>query len=145
MYNLMFYSDTVYEVKLNEYVGKIINSIANISLNISLHIDLDLIVAPVKIAIPIGMIVNELLTNAFKYAFPDNRKGNISVTLRNFDTRGVIEIVDDGVGLPDGLDIENTDSLGLTLVRTLTSMINGTLHMEFSDGIQWKLEFPVAE
>jgi two-component sensor histidine kinase len=81
-------------------------------------------------AIPCGIIVNELVSNSLKYAFPDGRKGKVRVGLRLDNSRLVtLTVGDNGVGVPAGLDFRNTDSLGLQLVSLLTVQLKGKISM----------------
>ena len=96
-------------------------------------------------AIPCGLILNELLANALKHAFPAGRPGAIEVTFRA-DPVGthVLNVRDDGVGFPAGLDFRQADSLGLQLVCLLTEQLGGTVEMTSGHGTRWKLTLPVA-
>jgi len=100
-------------------------------------------------AIPCGLIINELVTNALKHAFPDGRKGHIHLSFRQHpDTRKEREgesyelvVKDDGVGIPDDLDIGNMRSLGLKLVRALAEQLGGGLEMSGKDGTCFRIVF----
>jgi two-component sensor histidine kinase len=82
----------------------------------------------IETAIPLGLIVNELVTNAYKHAFPGGRRGSISVSLQAPDG-GPLElaVVDDGIGMPADFDLGRTDSLGLRLVRSLAEQLGASL------------------
>jgi len=85
----------------------------------------------IETAVPCGLIVNEILSNALKHAFPGTRHGRIHVHLENTDhEERILTINDDGIGLPEGLDIERTETLGLRLVRALVQQIDGTMTVE---------------
>lgn len=95
-------------------------------------------------AIPCGLILNELLSNAFKYAFPEDRQGDIRMALRADPGQEVTLMVrDTGVGLPDGLDFRDTDSLGLQLVCLLAEQLGGTIALERSGGTAFTVTFPL--
>lgn len=81
----------------------------------------------VETAVPCGLMINELVSNCLKHAFPKGRKGKITVSIKHDfnENHYSLEVSDNGIGLPPELDIEKTDSLGLQLVRTLTSQLNG--------------------
>ena len=94
-------------------------------------------------AIPCGLIINELLTNALKHAFTDGRKGKISIKFhRENDNKLILEIRDNGKGLPEGLNIETSSSLGLKLVKNLAKQIDGKLYIERETGTIFKIIFP---
>ncbi|MGB8647391.1 MAG: histidine kinase dimerization/phosphoacceptor domain -containing protein [Anaerolineae bacterium] len=97
-------------------------------------------------AIPCGLILNELVTNALKHAFPNGQPGNIQVELTATpDGRVRLAVSDNGVGLPDGLDIEKLDSLGLQLVDTLTAQIGGQLEISRAAGARFTITFVDSE
>jgi two-component sensor histidine kinase len=94
--------------------------------------------------IPCGLIINELVTNALKYAFPEGKSGMISIRLASETSEClVLTMRDNGIGLPAGLDIEQADSLGLTLVTSLSTQLGGTLHLEQVGGTSFTFRFPV--
>jgi two-component sensor histidine kinase len=92
-------------------------------------------------AIPCGLILNELLSNALKHAFPRVRSGQVKVELRRVDKNVDIVISDDGVGLPEHLDIHGLNSLGLKLVISLVDQLDGTIKLERSGGTRFHTTF----
>lgn len=112
---------------------------------LTLTITADDVGVPAGRAIPLGLILTELLANAFKHAFPAGGPGAIAVTLRA-DRLGtcVLHVRDDGVGFPAGLDFRQADSLGLQLVCLLTEQLGGTIAMTSGHGTHWRLTFPGA-
>ena len=79
-------------------------------------------------AIPCGLITNELVSNSLKYAFPDRAQGTITLRIQHVENGAVeLEVSDDGVGLPQGMDFAKNDSLGVYLVQALTEQIDGEL------------------
>jgi PAS domain S-box-containing protein len=112
--------------------------------HLTLRLTTEAVWLPVETAMPCGLILNELLANAFKHAFPVGRPGVITVTLRtDVDGTCVLEVCDDGVGFPDGLDFHQSESLGLRLVCLLTEQLGGTLDMRRGGGTHWTLTFPI--
>ncbi len=113
---------------LNDLTANIFRSYSSISSGIRVKIKADDILLNIDIAIPLGLIVNELVSNSIKYAFPDKRRGEIMIELRS-DKEGSLLLVvgDNGIGLPEGLDIGNAESLGLQLVNTLVRQLKGTI------------------
>ena len=98
---------------------------------ISIEISAAAVQLPINLAIPCGLIVNELVTNALKHAFHDNARGIIRVVLEQ-DERSRVRLIvsDNGVGIPAQLDLEKADTLGLQLVRLLTSQLSGELALQ---------------
>lgn len=96
----------------------------------------------VSSAIPCGLIINELVTNAIKYAFPDGRSGKINVALHAVEGGSLeLRVADDGIGLPVDFDSEDSDSLGLTLVRLLVEQLHGELLISDSGGAVFRVSF----
>lgn len=97
-------------------------------------------------AIPCGLIINELVTNSLKYAFPDGRKGEIKIALKK--TGGEIELIvgDNGIGFPAGLDFRRTESLGLQLVNLLVNnQLEGRIDLDRSKGAEFRIRFKGAK
>ncbi len=101
--------------------------------NIPLHIDQ---------AIPCSLIINELITNTFKHAFPDGRKGEIRIDLTRKD--GTIHLLysDNGIGLPENISLENATTLGMRLLSGLTRQMKGTIETGRQDGTWFRISFP---
>ncbi len=96
----------------------------------------------VDTAIPCGLIINELISNALKHAFPDNRKGSVRVTFREEPGKQYyVEVADDGVGMPTGLDVSKTTSLGMQLVTIITNQLGGSLEVTSGSGTIFKISF----
>jgi PAS domain S-box-containing protein len=93
-------------------------------------------------AIPCGLIVNELLTNALKHGFPEGRSGEIRVTLGCEGGTCVLEVTDNGAGMPDEVTIENTASLGLKLVSVLAQQLGGEVRIHRNPGTRFAVSFP---
>lgn len=93
--------------------------------------------------IPCGLLVNELVTNAFKHAFSGKRRGEIVVQLARHDDGGIsLEVADDGIGLPSGFDLAALPSLGLQLVQLLVDQLHGSLAVERNGGTRFAIRFP---
>ena len=93
-------------------------------------------------AVPCGLIVNELISNALKHAFPNERSGEIYVAIAPHGENGLMLIVrDNGVGLPPGLDYRTAESLGLKLVIALAEQLEATLELTHAPGVGWRLTF----
>jgi two-component sensor histidine kinase len=96
----------------------------------------------VDTAIPCGLILNELVSNSLKHAFPDGREGEIHIELRSDDNdKFTLMVSDNGVGLLEDLDFRNTESLGLQLVNTLVNQLEGTIELDRRDGTAFKITF----
>ncbi len=112
-------------------------------------VSLDLKVEPVPLgidaAIPCGLIINELVSNSLKYAFPDGEKGTILLRLNQESSNTLRLIVkDDGIGMPEGIDISSTPSLGLKLVQGLVQQLGGTLTYRNNNGTEFDISFSIG-
>ncbi|MEH2109152.1 PAS domain S-box protein [Nostoc sp.] len=109
---------------------------------IALETDIDLVSLNVDQAIACGLVINELISNALKHAFPNQQVGTISIALRNIGNSIEMTIRDNGIGLPENLDWRNTDSLGLSLVYDLvTEQLEGNITLERNHGTGFKIQF----
>ncbi|MBN2110429.1 MAG: PAS domain S-box protein [Methanosarcinaceae archaeon] len=109
--------------------------------NIILDVNIDDVFLGVDTAVPLGMIINELVSNSMKHAFYHRKRGVISVELKIKDRFLVLKIRDNGVGLPSTIDFRNTDSLGLQLVTTLVDQIDGNIELDASNGTEFIIHF----
>jgi two-component sensor histidine kinase len=97
-------------------------------------------------AIPCGLIINELISNVLKHAFPDGRPGGITIDFQLEDLMYTLSFRDDGIGIPRDLDITTTGSLGLKLVNLLvTEQLEGTIRLDRTDGTAFMIRFPKKE
>jgi two-component sensor histidine kinase len=91
-------------------------------------------------AIPCGLIINELVTNSVKYAFPQG-KGTIKIELKSSNQELELIIADNGVGIPENIDLKKIDTLGLQLVNSLVNQLEGVLELDLSHGTEFKIKF----
>lgn len=109
---------------------------------ITLELTLADAVLSVETALPCGLILNELISNCLKHAFPAGRTGEIRIELRSpSDGMFVLTVSDNGIGLPQGLDFRTTTSLGLQLVVTLAEQVRGTIELDRHEGTTFRLLF----
>ncbi len=90
----------------------------------------------IETVIPCGLIINELISNSLKYAFP-NRNGELKISLKSKEDNYELIISDNGIGFPEELDFKNTDSLGLQLVNTLTNQIDSKITLDSRYGTKF--------
>lgn len=109
---------------------------------VSLELAIEDVALAVDKAIPCGLLLNELITNAMRHAFPDGRRGKLRVELTTLANRSVrLAVQDDGIGLPESFDIRTSTSLGLHLVHTLAKQLNGELMVRREHGASFELTF----
>ena len=109
-----------------------------------IHLNYELQEAFLKIetAIPCGLIINELVSNALKYAFDKDQEGSITVTFHPEDDSFIIAVSDNGRGLPDSFDIQNSGSTGMELVTSLTQQLGGTINVDSTQGTLFTMKIP---
>jgi two-component sensor histidine kinase len=104
--------------------------------------ELDDISLDINIAVPLGLIINEVVSNAFKHAFPGERAGEIRIALRaEGEGRLVLTVSDNGVGIPEGLDLRNANTLGMQIVSMLVDQIEGTIQFDGGPGTSVRIIF----
>lgn len=104
-------------------------------------IDADDVSIPLTQAIPCGLIVNELITNVIKHAFPAERQGTVLVELRHPENKVSLAVTDDGVGIPDDFNIEKSETLGMQLVALLSDQLGATLDIHRKNPTRFTLTF----
>lgn len=109
---------------------------------IRLKVDTDEITFGIDTAVPCGLLLNELVSNALKHAFPDNREGELAITLRRIDDMNfILTVADTGVGLPEGFDCERAATLGMELIWSLTKQLDGKLEINSTGGAAFVITF----
>jgi two-component sensor histidine kinase/CheY-like chemotaxis protein len=127
---------------INSLCTDLLQSYADGTSHVHLHTELDELTFDVDTAVPCGLILNELLTNALKYAFPDGRSGDIHIMLRAQAGHVTLRVHDTGVGFPADLDFRHTESLGMKLVSMLTEQLGGTITLTSECGTAFAVTFP---
>jgi two-component sensor histidine kinase len=113
--------------------------------SVSLEIQAENINLNIDAAIPCGLIINELVSNALKHAFPHGEGGLIHITLRTeYSGQHTIIVRDDGVGIPNDLDVLHTDTLGLQLVTSLVGQLDGTIGLRRGHGTTFEIRFAAS-
>jgi PAS domain S-box-containing protein len=148
--SMAFIHDLLYQTKdftnidFSKYLQNITSNIMNTythNKNINLHLEIESIFLNLDNAIPCGLIVNELITNAFKYAFPSDKKGEIIVTLKLNNNWVNLSVADNGVGIQEHVDYKTTETLGFQLINSLVTQIDGELIYESNVGTKFILSF----
>jgi two-component sensor histidine kinase len=120
--------------------------------DISLNMDLEeSILFDMDTAVPLGMIVNELISNSLKHAFKGRDRGEIRIELRREEnendesTNFILTVSDNGVGIPENLDIDDLDTLGFQLITTLIDQLDGGLELKRNNGTEFTMKFTVTK
>jgi PAS domain S-box-containing protein len=153
IHELLYQGDDIAQINFSQYINKLTSYLLN-SLKIPkdqycLHIDNSNVNMSIDIAIPCGLIINELFSNSVKHAFPAGTNGNIYVKLahENDDECGNYELIikDDGIGLPDGFVFDGTNvSLGMKIVYNLIKQLDGEVEIKNGTGTEFIIKFPPA-
>ncbi|HPU90166.1 MAG TPA: PAS domain S-box protein [Spirochaetota bacterium] len=128
LYGQLYESGGYARIDLRDYLTRIINGVQMGYMarqGVRIRASIDFATCSFKTASSLGIILNELLTNAFKYAFPGERTGAVSVSLTRKDESFALHVEDDGAGLPPGFDLESSQGMGMQLVRLLAKQHRG--------------------
>lgn len=129
-----------YTESLTNYLFKAYSPITG---NIKLELNINDVDLNIDTAIPCGLIINELVSNALKYAFPNRHSGTIKITLYSKSDRQLSLIIqDDGIGVPKNWDLQNAGTLGIQLVKILTKQLKGTIKLDKTKGSKFIIVFP---
>ena len=108
-----------------------------------INVDADETRLGIDTSIPCALVLNELVSNALKHAFPKGKEGEINIRMRSEDNRVVLTVKDNGIGFPESIDLTNLKSMGLELVNILVRQMNGKIDMQVDAGTTWTITFPV--
>jgi two-component sensor histidine kinase/tetratricopeptide (TPR) repeat protein len=141
----LYQSEGVARIPMNAYIKEVVAYLQDsyqLSQPVSFHLSIDNIELDITQAVPLGLIINEALTNAFKYAFPSCEAGNVSLSLHRLgDTTCALTIADDGVGLPEGYDPLQSRSMGMRLLHGFSAQLGGELAITSREGLSIGLVF----
>ena len=141
----LYENEDLKSIPFGEYILELVNEIkasfGELAANVSVRIDAQEAFFDVDSAVPLGLIINELTTNAFKYAFEGREEGKFNIYLTRSDDEYELHISDNGKGIPEEIDIRKTRSLGLRLVRILSEQLEGQYSFESENGLSFKLKF----
>ena len=131
-------------INFGEYIESITEDLFNTystNSHVSLRMDVDYLMLDINTCLPLGLIVNELVSNSLKYAFPKGRTGCVTVRFHRGSENYVLEVGDDGAGLPEDLDIDHADSMGMELVSSFTHQLKGEMELIRKNGTCFRIRF----
>lgn len=141
----LYQSDNLSMIDMSWYIYELITYIKECyasEKNINFNVDTEKVFLDVAQAVPLGLIVNEAINNTVKYAFPKDAKGEVNVSFKNTEKDFYQLIIsDNGIGLPDDFDIDETESLGMNLMRGLADQLDGTFSLENKNGLKIMVTF----
>lgn len=146
IHETLYQSKDLSRINFAEYLQKLVAHVSRSyrlrhnTVKINLHVnDVSL---PIDTAVPCGLIINELASNALKYAFPADTKGEVNITFARAGDEYTLCVSDTGVGLPPDFDPEQGKSLGMKLVRMLTTQLSGEIQCRNGVGTTFQITFP---
>jgi len=151
IHETLYQSRNLSRIDFAAYASSLVDRLAGSYLGTSRHVTVDVpsenVYLPIDLAISCGLIVNELVTNALKYAFPDGRNGHVEIDIfyDGQDQQFCLKVSDNGIGIPADVDLENPATLGLQLVTTLAQQLDAMISMDNMGGTTFRLYFSVPE
>lgn len=136
-------TETPREQSFCDLTDNLVSGLGATARNIRLVLEAEDLQLSIDTAIPCGLIVNELVMNAYKHGFPGGRPGIVKLGMRrSAEGRLWLEVADNGQGIPAGVDLQQTQSLGMQLVFTLIRQLRGTITVHRGSGARFEMEFP---
>jgi PAS domain S-box-containing protein len=146
IYEILTQSDDINHIPLFPYLRKLSEDLYS-----SYHLDSDRVKTgfraddiwvDINTAIPVGLLFNELVSNSFKHAFPEGRKGEVNVDIHGGAGEVTLTITDDGIGIPENVDIHAPHTIGMELVNVLVNQIDGHITLDQRNGTRFSIVFP---
>ena len=143
----LYQNDDLSVIEMQGYIESLVNSVQSVfkkgGHNINITIDAEGVELDIDRAIPFGLILNELVSNSFKYAFPDDKEnGKIYIHLRKHGEQGFFEYTDNGIGLPEDTEERASGSMGIRLMNRLVNQLQSTLNIDkTSEGVRFWFNF----
>jgi two-component sensor histidine kinase len=143
IHEMLYQSEDISGINFSNYIERLTTTLFHSYHNTNIpKINVDQIYLNIDTSIPLGLIISELVSNSLKYAFPDDKTGDISVYLHSHDEEYELVISDDGIGFPENLDFRNVEStLGLKLINSLVNQLDGSIELDSSHGTKYTIRF----
>ncbi len=142
----LYRSTDLKRIDIGDYIRTLSNDLFHTyvvnSQKIQIKLDVEDVMVDINTAIPLGLIINEIITNALKHAFPNDMQGTLLISFHRIDDKLKLEVSDDGIGFPKDLDYKNTSSMGLQLVNSLSNQIDAELNVFMEKGTCFQIIFP---
>ena len=150
VHELLYKSNQFSSINYSEYIQHLVDSLVKSMVEdkaIEVEVEVERVRIPLFSAIPLGLLINEIITNSIKHAFPNERIGKVFLHLKRIDDKQILlRVGDDGIGIRN-IDPENLpeDTLGLSLIENLSEQLSGELHRSTADGTVYELRFEVEK
>ena len=146
VHDKLYRTENLVQIDMKEYIEEMAGNLMQtlqINSDIAIEYNLDDIYLDINRAVPCGLILNELVTNAFKHAFKDQDSGRIEIELKESgDHTYQLTVSDNGAGLPEQVSLEEVNTLGFQIINTLVQQINGRLEIDNNEGTHFNIFFP---
>jgi len=145
----LYRSEKFNEIDISDHIRELVNHLSQVharrNVSITPHIESSVVYLSITQAIPCALVINELISNAFKHAFKEGQKGTIQISLKKTGLDEIsFQVKDDGIGIPKDIDIYTTNSLGFKLLRnTVQDQLMGKMHIERGVGTTIIVEFKI--
>ncbi|NYB53036.1 MAG: PAS domain S-box protein [Methanobacteriaceae archaeon] len=145
----LYQSSDLKRIEFSEYINNLANNLfysySADPKRVKMDVNVDEVMLDVNTAIPLGLIITELLSNCLKYAFPGDKTGEIKVDFHPYTENGEkklkLTVSDNGIGLPEGFDPKKSDSLGLMLIYSLSEQISANIKLDRTAGTKFEISF----
>jgi two-component sensor histidine kinase len=144
IHEMIYESENLSSINFSDYIKNLTTNLFHsygAGPNIELQLDLKPVSLNIETSIPLGLLLTELISNSLKYAFPETKKGIITVKLEPKQGNYQLILGDNGIGIPEEIDFNNESTLGLRLVHSLVNQLDGTIKLDRTDGTQYTINF----
>jgi PAS domain S-box-containing protein len=148
IHTMLYQSTDLKCINFGDYIAKLTSELFRTYItrdNIDLNLDVGEVLLDINTSIPLGLIVNELVSNSLKHAFPNGEKGEVTVRFHKVNDHYTFQVADTGIGFPAELDYRKTNSLGMRLVNTLTDQLDGEIELDTTLGTTFTINFTEEE
>ncbi len=143
----LYQSDQLNQIDMSSYLEHLVADVFNASgewpSHIALRVDAEALELDIDRAIPCGLVLHELVSNALRHAFPEQKPGHLQIQVRQKERQVELRVIDDGIGLPVGFDLSRCRSLGLQLTNGLAAQLLGRIQVDAGPHTCFKLTFPL--
>jgi len=148
VHDLLYRSKSLAEIKLDSYLKKLVSRLITAYQTSAIDVELAFTVEPIPVniqfAIPLGLVINEMVSNALKHAFPASRQGRLSIIARSWQEKGLELIIsDNGVGLDKNFVFSQSDTLGMRIIQDIIALqLEGELEIKTTGGVEYQIKIP---
>jgi two-component sensor histidine kinase/ABC-type amino acid transport substrate-binding protein len=146
LHELLYKSDDFLSINIQEYLTEIVDDLivaySAIIDRVEIHTEIEDITMNIDFAMPIGLIVNELVSNSMKYAFPEDLNGHLLIQFARNGNSMILTVSDDGIGLPEDFSVQSAESLGFVLVTSLARQLGGSAVRLGGEGTAIRIDIP---